>query len=60
MVRLCRSTSLGIISLHWKGGDETMGDKKPAKTKKSKEKAKGVKGGAATPTEQPAEQKVKK
>lgn len=37
-----------------------MGDKKPAKTKKSKEKAKGVKGGAATPTEQPAEQKVKK
>jgi hypothetical protein len=37
-----------------------MGDKKPAKTKKSKDKTKGVKGGATPAPEQPTEQKTKK
>jgi hypothetical protein len=37
-----------------------MGDKKPQKTKKSKDKTKGVKGGATPPPEQPTEQKGKK
>jgi hypothetical protein len=36
-----------------------MGDKKPVKTKKSKEKTKGVKGGATPTPEQPTE-KTKK
>jgi hypothetical protein len=37
-----------------------MGDKKPPKVKKSKDKSKGVKGGAAPPPEQPDDRKVKK
>jgi hypothetical protein len=37
-----------------------MGDKKPAKTKKSKEKIKGAKGGATPAVEPASEQKNKK
>ena len=37
-----------------------MGDKKPPKTKKSKDKTRGVKGGATQAPELPAEQKSKK
>jgi hypothetical protein len=37
-----------------------MGDKKPVKTKKSKDKTKGVKGGAAPSPEPPAEPKKTK
>jgi hypothetical protein len=37
-----------------------MGDKKPPKTKKSKDKTRSVKGGATPAPEPPAEQKSKK
>jgi hypothetical protein len=39
---------------------DPMGDKKPQKTKKSKDKTKGVKGGATPSPEEPIEQKKSK